>query len=133
MSSALAITEWRGRSRPVEVEVDTGLPVDRTICPACLGQPERADCRVCRGEPVCPMCRGARQYSMPGPRLVYRTCEGCTYPNGEYDQQLQWEGGSTSTDRLYATITAYRAANQHTPPPPTIDPWTNWKPEAERG
>jgi hypothetical protein len=129
MATNVVATEWRGRSRPVEVDVTTQLPVDRTVCPACLSQPEIVNCPVCNGEPVCPTCRGARQLSTTGARVGYKSCWGCSYENGDFDQKKQWEGSSLSHSKRAATINAYRSAHTFTPAPPAIDPWTNYEPK----
>ena len=59
-----------------------GLPVDRTICPRCLGmEPERMTCHVCRNAPVCPGCRNARVLSIATSRFpAYRVCPTCCEP-----------------------------------------------------
>lgn len=59
-----------------------GQPVDRTICPRCLGmEPERTICHVCRNKPVCPGCRNARVLSIEHSRFpAYRVCPACCDP-----------------------------------------------------
>lgn len=62
-----------------ELEPDTNLPVDRTICPRCLHlEPERFGCHVCHARPVCPTCRNARVLSVAAGRFpAYRVCPDC--------------------------------------------------------
>lgn len=71
-------TERSGQDRPALVD---GLPVDRTICPRCLGlEGAREGCHVCGNAPVCPGCRNARVVSVVGPSLRYSTCPECCEP-----------------------------------------------------
>jgi len=95
------------RLRAVELD-ERGDPLDRTICPACLGQPlaGRRSCHVCDGRPVCPWCRGARYR-----RTVVggmRVCPDCC------DERPSRAGGLPGRERNgrreAAVIRAYREA-----------------------
>jgi len=59
-------------------EVRDGLPVDRTVCPRCLGlEHESRACTVCGNKPVCPGCRNGRLVSVPGQNVNYDVCPLC--------------------------------------------------------
>lgn len=62
-------------------ELERGMPVDRTICPSCLGLENiTRDCPLCHGNPVCPTCRNGRVMSVAASRMpTYRVCPDCCF------------------------------------------------------
>lgn len=77
-------TEREGVPLPA---IEHGMPIDRTICPHCLGRDELSrNCHVCKGEAVCPTCRSGRVLSVAGRDLRYIVCPDCCY---DADQRTQ--------------------------------------------
>jgi hypothetical protein len=76
-------------------DLEHGIPVDRTICPRCLGlEHQRQACHVCKGGPVCPGCRNARVVSMPGAGIRYAVCPECCDPQtDEHGRVVTFETG----------------------------------------
>lgn len=97
---------------PTESKLDDrGMPVDRTVCPACHNRDDsRAGCATCDGfGVVCPECRGARwvvevkggQHNIQPGKLV--AC-GCMVRN------MATEKMELSVDNEAERIRQYRAA-----------------------
>lgn len=114
-------TGLAGREYP---DLEDGMPVDRTICPKCLGH-GGAGCDVCRGYAVCPDCRGAGVVSAPSQYGVprYVACPGCSDPWDGEDGKIAgtWPRRLARLDRKRARIAAYQAERQR--PRRAPDPW----------
>ncbi len=104
-------TTTMGRFRVVEVDSETLMPVDRTICPACLSQPDMAGCKSCHGRPVCPGCRGAGAVSLASEQLQYVPCPVCRvsavteygptgWPHAELNPTLRQDAIQNERDRI---------------------------------
>lgn len=104
-----ASTGLAGREYP-ELDDETHNPVDRTVCPHCLGlEPDRHHCHVCHGAAVCPTCRNGRVLRIQESRFpAYRVCDDCCDAQDANDRASLpvWiHRPSRQTD----TIRAYRA------------------------
>lgn len=109
-------TGGAGRVYPA-LDPDSHNPVNRTICPHCLGLDGEAEfCAACKGQPVCPTCRNGRVLSIVGSRFpAYKVCPDCC------DALQDADGGRMRADtglpmwlhrpsRQRDTIRAYQAA-----------------------
>ena len=71
------------RAGVIYPELEDGMPVDHTICPACLGlEGQSHTCRICHGQAVCPTCRGAHLVRVVSGGLAYRVCPDCATDTG---------------------------------------------------
>ena len=100
-------TGLAGREYP---ETDAGMPLDRTVCPACLGLAGAA-CGVCRGYAVCPDCRGAGWLADPGRAVRYHVCPSCgDAETGETGPRYGLPPRYANVTRKRQRVTQYQAA-----------------------
>lgn len=95
-----------------------GFPIDRTLCPWCVGGD--ADCASCGGTGVvCPKCRGARVLrDAEADRPQYHGCPDCT---DWLDSNRQWGGSGNAhnwpnvsrvVDRELSAVAYYRRSKR---------------------
>ena len=106
VTNAYQVRESKLRPLP---EMADGWPVDRTICPRCLGRGDDGKlCHVCKGRPVCPRCRNGRVMSRDGVSLFYVVCPDCCDPT-PHRTDTGVPIWTLNSQREAATIARYRA------------------------
>jgi hypothetical protein len=111
-------------SEPAGIDVEHGLPRDRTICPNCFGRAlATGRCHVCGGEPVCPKCRGANVVRTEDG--LVRPCAGCQVWSGEFVALsmpgAQWPVSLRDDQKMRRTISDYLYHQQWMNEGPTDD------------